>query len=348
MKTGYCQRIERLLHRHVEDELLLVQRNAVDDHVLTCEYCANSLETLREERLWVLKSLVETPPLSPRLARKICDNIAMVESTRRRTRRRRWQLQFGGAAAALCLAASLWWLLPSGPEGDLVTTSDGVTGGDGTTGGDLVTGGDGVTGGDLVTGGDGVTGGDLVTGGDGVTGGHLVSTGAGRDAAPPRSNDAKVPPGTHQLANGSRAAVRPPHDELRGAVSTPDSVQAPNERAPRPSHTTRPAVPIAGSAAPWREAPRRGGSRSNFVNMSQVVNVANSISPHRSRSKLRAASNWDPCADSNNDGKTDFNDVAFSCQLLLGQQTVIESVGSGAPEDGLLPEADCEEDCLRV
>ena len=84
--------------------------------------------------------------------------------------------------------------------------------------------------------------------------------------------------------------------------------------------------------------------------MADVVNVAQSLSPsqapsHSARPRLGA---WDPCADSNNDGKTDINDVAFSCQVFLGHQAVVESVREVDTDDASFSEVDCEEDCLRV
>jgi hypothetical protein len=59
------------LHRFVEGELEPIRARLLEEHLTTCPECEAAREDLERERLFVVESLVSSPPLSERLTRKI-------------------------------------------------------------------------------------------------------------------------------------------------------------------------------------------------------------------------------------------------------------------------------------
>jgi hypothetical protein len=86
------------------------------------------------------------------------------------------------------------------------------------------------------------------------------------------------------------------------------------------------------------------------LNIADVIGIAVKLTPTRAPSppSPRTRDDDDPCRpDPNKDGKTDINDIAYSCQILIGGLSHA-SRHSLDSSDSAASDPDCEEYCARA
>jgi hypothetical protein len=109
--------VRDLLPLYAEGEIDPIRARLVQAHLESCGACRAERGALAAERLWLLEQMVESPPLSTRLRKKVIDRIRQRERAARARRRWTFLVRASGLASAAALAIGACIVILRGPWG---------------------------------------------------------------------------------------------------------------------------------------------------------------------------------------------------------------------------------------